>query len=310
MYSLSPSRIPDLQLLSEVTRQLRVLTSTDDPLSTYSAYGTITNPLVKRRTGRRPPPLPVAAPIKAAPSKPAPTKSEPPKLTRQDSSRTSQISNVAKDFFGKGKDKPKAGAHAVPPGNIGESGTSSKEGTPAPPATLKREGSSIFKAFAKTKEPTKKATKKKEEQEDVAMSDDGEDDGEEVHVVVPPTKKKAKTEEEETGESRNRRKEREAQLKKMMDDSDEEDSAPASKVETPNAAEEDEDVEMNDSPAEEEPPKQQVKQEEPVFEAANEKRRARRRILKKVTVKDEEGYLGMYALFFPSHESIISFDNA
>lgn len=284
-------------MLSDVTRQLRVLTSVDDPLTTNSIYGTISNPLVKRRINRRPPP-PAAAVVapKPAASKSATVKSEPPKLTRQDSSKTSQPSS-AKDFFAKGKEKAKAGAHAVPPGNIGTA-PSSKESTPAPPANLKREGSSIFKAFAKTKEPKNKVAKgtKKEEVEDVAMSDDGEDDGEDEILSAPP---KRKDEKEETGETRNMRKEREEKLRKMMEESDDDESAQDSKEASP-AVVEDRDVEMEDGPEEEEDvePKKAIKNEpveesEPTITVSNGRRRGKRRVMKKKTVQDEEGYLGM-----------------
>jgi DNA polymerase delta subunit 3 len=82
--------LKDLQLLSDTTRELANLTVAEDPVEFASKYGTILNPLVKRRPNRRPPP--VAAPAKPVPqaAKPKPAEAvkekEAPKIKQEQKS--------------------------------------------------------------------------------------------------------------------------------------------------------------------------------------------------------------------------------
>ncbi|KAH6676353.1 DNA polymerase subunit Cdc27 [Halenospora varia] len=275
VYSIGPHPLKDLQALSDITREVQELVVKEDPLDREiaSKYGTITNPNAKRRSARRPPPPPpVAAPAPAKPkveSKPA-SKSQP---VKEEPKSQSSNSAAANDFFGKSKLKAKPTAKET-------SNPSSKESTPAPSApTLKRDSSSIFKAFAKAKPKIKRegtdassaAATEDEPMKDVDFDDD--DDEEEV-PVAPPSK------EIEEG-YRKARKEREAKLRAMMEESDEELEPPKKKAKTPEVEEE------------EEEPKEVVKEEEedkpPVVSGG--RKRGRRRVMKKSVGKDEEGYL-------------------
>jgi len=264
IYSIGPHPLKDLQLLSDSTREIQVLTRDEDPLEFAPNYGTITNPLVKRRPNRRPPPQVVAPPKPAAASRktePVKAKEEPKVKQEQKESQSA----AAKDFFGKGKEKSKP---------VGESAPSSKESIPAPPANLKKESSSLFKAFAKGKPKLERKGTDSSAAEDVPMMDD-DDDEEETYVPPIPKKKDA-----EEGESdRKSRKEREAALRKMMEDDDEDEVAP-----TPEPEEE-------FTVLEEKP----VKEEEPKIEVSGGRRRGKRRVMKKKTIKDEEGYLGTFS---------------
>ncbi|KAH8594485.1 DNA polymerase subunit Cdc27 [Bisporella sp. PMI_857] len=275
IYSLGPHPLKDLQLLSDSTREIQTLTATEDPLEHASTYGTILNPLVRHRPNRRPPGIPPRQPpIVSAKVKPAESSKEAPKAaaakatssTKQDG-RGSQ-SAAARDFFGKSKEKAKAATDSAP---------SSKESTPAPPVKLKKESSSIFKSFAKAK-PKLERENTDSAAEDVPMMDDDDDEDEGYVPPIPVKKEKAEDNEEAEGD-RKSRKEREAALRKMMEDDDEEEEA----VPTP-PPEEEETILEDIKP---------VKEEEPVVTVSDGRRRGKRRVMKKKTIKDEEGYLGM-----------------
>jgi DNA polymerase delta subunit 3 len=179
------------------------------------------------------------------------------------------ISN-GKEFFGKGKEKPK-GAEI--------SASSSKEGTPNPP-NLKRENSSLFKSFAKAKPRIKKeetdSSAVVSATEDSPMKDVSDDEEE---TYEPEVASEAAMEND-----RKKRKEREAALKQMMeDDDDDDDTAPTPEPEP----EEEQEAEVLE----------EIKDEEPKPDAVEVKegrRRGRRRVMKKKNYKDEEGYLGIF----------------
>ncbi|PQE26640.1 hypothetical protein CJF31_00010584 [Rutstroemia sp. NJR-2017a BVV2] len=272
----------DLQLLSDSTREIHTICVAEDLLESYPKYGIISNPNVKRRSRKAPIPAAVSASV---PSRAAPPKSklnevqEAPKTASQSSKPEpkSQPSN-AKDFFGsKGKEKPKT---KTKPEATEEA--SSKESTPAPPANLKRESSSIFKAFAKTqpkklKNETTDSGAETSAKEDTSMKGLSDDEDDEENWMPQPVSK------EQTGKDRKSRKEREEALRKMMedDDDDEEEAEPSPAPEPEPAAEEEE----------EEKEEENAKEEEPTVTTSNGRRRGRRRVMKKKTVKDEDGYL-------------------
>ncbi|KAH8678667.1 DNA polymerase subunit Cdc27 [Tricladium varicosporioides] len=275
VYSIGPHPLKDLQTLSDIAREVQELAIKEDPLNQEiaSKYGTITNPNSKRRSARRPP-QPVTTPAPAKPKvEPKPTlKSQP--IKEEPKSQSSNIA-AANDFFGKSKSKAKPTAKET-------SNPSSKESTPAPSApALKRDSSSIFKAFAKAKPKLKRegtdassvAATEDEPMKDVDFDDD--DDDEEEVPVAPPSK------EIEEG-YRKARKEREAKLRAMMEESDEELEPPKKRAKTPDVEE-----------AKEEP-KEVVKEEEEEEEppvVGGGRRRGKRRVMKKSVGKDEEGYL-------------------
>jgi DNA polymerase delta subunit 3 len=248
----------DLQILSDSSRELQSLTLSEDPITSLTTYGTITNPAVKRRTNRRPPPAPASVP--AIPSKPKPIEKEGPKVKAEP--KPAQSSS-AKDFFGKEKEKTSTPA--------------SSENTPAPP-TLKKESSNLFKSFAKAKPKLKREDTGTDSEVASAVEDepmkDVSDDEEETYVPPAPNH-------EIVDSDRKSRKEREAALKKMMDDDDD------NVVLTPEPEPEEEDAEVLEE-------KKPIKEEEPVVEVSGGRRRGRRKVMKKKTVKDDEGYLGMF----------------
>ncbi|KAF7903653.1 uncharacterized protein EAF01_006702 [Botrytis porri] len=294
IYSLGPHPLKELQLLSDSTREIQTLAKSEDPLESYHKYGIITNPNAKRRT-RKAPPIAAAAAQASVPARPATAKSklnevqEAPKSSSSSKKPEpkSQPSN-AKDFFGsngkeKAKPKPQADSTKV------ESTTapSSKESTPAPPANLKRESSSIFKAFAKT-QPKKAKIEETESsaKDDTAMKDVSDDDEEDTWMPAPVRK-------ETKAQDRSSRKATQEILRQMMEDDDDDDD------DDDEEEEEEEEEEAAPSPApetpaeevEEEKAPEETKEEEPVATTSSGRRRGRRRVMRKRTVKDEDGYL-------------------
>ncbi|EPE24354.1 hypothetical protein GLAREA_08206 [Glarea lozoyensis ATCC 20868] len=269
VYSLEPSPLKDLQVLSDITRQLTELCASEDPLETNIKYGIITNPNAKRRSARRPP-LPVAAvPVmpKSEAAKPKVTESKPPPPKKEEPKLKSATAN---DFFGKGKEKTK-------PKAADKGSASSKESTPIPP-TLKRQGSSLMAAFSKSKPKLKHegtdssavASPVLSAAADSPMKDVFDD--EEETYVPPPSKVNVE-------ESRKARKDREAALRKMMDESDGDDEPPKPEPEE-KSEEESQPKARSESPTKEDPPI-----------VSGGRRRGKRRVTKKKVMKDEDGYL-------------------
>jgi DNA polymerase delta subunit 3 len=265
VYSLAAGGLSDLNSLSECNRKIAVEYASEDPLLAWKQYGTIQNPNVKRRTQKRPPPA-VSAPAPKEAPKPKPT----PALEKQ----ASKASNDS------GPDSAKA--TPVPEKNT----DAAKKKTVTKPATVKRQPTDLFKSFARGANKAKAAsaessaaaspapaTPAKEDESMGGMSDDDPDnpiEDEEMEVEAGSGKSK---------------KEREADLKAMMDMDDD----PMEDVE------EDTDQGAIDTPKESEAEESQgAKQEEPkeTLTVENGRRRGRRRVMKKKTVKDDEGYLG------------------
>ncbi|KAH9219633.1 DNA polymerase subunit Cdc27 [Leptodontidium sp. 2 PMI_412] len=264
VYSIGPHPLKDLQILSDITREIQVLCASEDAVESAPKYGTILNKNVKRRPARRPPPVaaaPVPGPAKAAVKPKLAEAKEAVKPTIKQETKPSQPS-TANEFFGKGKAKAKPAASSNP---------SSKESTPNPP-TLKHDSSSIFKSFAKAKPKLKREGTDSSAVESPAMSaaedspmkDVVSDDEEDTYAPPPPSK-------EIVDSDRKSRKEREAALKKMMEDEDEDE------------------VVVKPKPKRKE--KEIVDKEEIPITVSGGRRRGRRRVMKKKTVKDDEGYL-------------------
>ncbi|KAL2070398.1 hypothetical protein VTL71DRAFT_13424 [Oculimacula yallundae] len=280
IYSIGPHPLKDLQTLSDITREIQVLCASENTDEQAPTYGTITNKNVKRRPARRPVPVaaaPVPAPAKAiVKPKPAEIK-EPAKVVKQES-KSSQAS-TANDFFGKGKAKAKPAA---------SSNASSKESTPNPPA-LNRDSSSIFKSFAKAKPKLKREGTDSSAMESPALSaaedspmkDVVSDDEEDTFIAPVPSK-------DIVDSDRKSRKEREAALKKMMDDDEDEEEAVKPKAKPKRKEKEVVDVDEDEEENEKE---KSVEKEEIPTVVSDGRRRGRRRVMKKKTVKDEEGYL-------------------
>ena len=258
VYSVEPGPIEHVQMLSDCTRRVveTQIQAREDPLETWKQYGTIHNPKAKRRAGARPP-QPAAAPTPAVPmtagmkstGKPAPA-SAPAK--KNDDSRPSSS----------GKE-------------------SAREAKTSTPANLRRESSSLFKSFAKTRPPTQTNEQPRAEDEDIA--EPSEDEESEL-AALPETNTEAR---EKAEADRKAKAEREATLKEMMEDDDEEEDQQNTK----------EDAQMQDpgeqdisAPDEVEKPRPEADNIKEVTTSGG-RRRGRRRVVKKKHFKDAEGYM-------------------
>jgi DNA polymerase delta subunit 3 len=264
VYSLAAGGLSDLNSLTECNRKIAVECASEDPLVAWKQYGTIQNPNVKRRTQKRPP-LPATSNAKEAPAKAKPA----PALEKQ----ANKASNEPEPTSAKATPVPEKNTDAT------------KKKTATKPVTLKREASSIFKSFAKGANKAKKPASTEssaapspapvpaEDESMGGMSDDDIDSAavdEEIEVDAG------------TGRSK---KDREADLKAMMDADDEEmkdvaDGASDNALDAPKDEEKEESQEST---------KEESKE---TLTVENGRRRGRRRVMKKKTVKDDEGYLG------------------
>ncbi|KAL2000546.1 hypothetical protein VTN02DRAFT_2933 [Thermoascus thermophilus] len=263
VYSLQPTILQDLNVLTDVSREMLATHGNEDPLEQGKLWGMIQNRNVKRRTGARPPPAPAAAPAKPAVSKPAAAPAKQPSPKEEPSQPQREESD----------------ADAKAPSKVSEKTAPSKQ------------KSGIFASFAKAKPKQKKEeaatpaasgaeSAEPSGPEDVVFDDDEEE--EEREDLFLDTGRR------ESNKTRESRKEREERLKKMMEDDDEEmpdaPDTPAEPAET--AAEEPAPEEPK--PADKPEPKQELKEQVSV---QGGRRRGRRQVMKKKTIKDEEGYL-------------------
>lgn len=278
MYSLAAGGLSDLNSLTECNRKIAVDYASEDPLLAWKQYGTIQNPNVKRRTQKRPPPTASAPAAKEPASKPKPM----PALEKQ----ASKASNESGPDSAKVTPVPEKATDA------------SKKKTATKPTTMKRQPTDLFKSFAKGANKAKKADSTessaapspapipaaKEDESMGGMSDDDPDnpvDDEEIEVEAGSGKSK---------------KDREADLKAMMDVDDE-------PMEDAEVGADEGAIDAVDTPKESEAEDSQgTKQEEPqeTLTVENGRRRGRRRVMKKKTVKDDEGYLGKFLLVVES----------
>ncbi|KAJ5348792.1 DNA polymerase delta subunit [Penicillium brevicompactum] len=259
VYSLEPAALPDLNVLVDASRESAITHAQDDPLECGKQWGMIQNRNVKRRTGARPPPAP-AAKAPAVKSKPS---TEPTVLAK----RPSQ------------KEAPPAKAEAVKPEETksqSSSAADSKTSQASSKASAKpapKKGS-LFSSFAKAK-PKSKAAAPEPAAQDVVLDDASEEEAEELFPNSTDSTDKA------AEANRASRKEREERLKKMMDDDEADDE------EMPDA---DEEPEREITPVEAPPPIKPAELKEEVTVNGG-RRRGKRQVMKKTTVKDEEGFL-------------------
>ena len=139
IYSLGPTSIKNIQLLTECGRQVSVSHANVDPLVYNKTYGIIQNSGVRRRTGRRPP-LPPAV-------------IEPKTVT--------QAKDSAAIDKGPGAVLRRDSASSRPPTPATADSRPASSKGPEKKPTLKKEQSDIFKSFAK-----KPASKLKREETD------------------------------------------------------------------------------------------------------------------------------------------------
>ncbi|KAH0279131.1 hypothetical protein KCU91_g1958, partial [Aureobasidium melanogenum] len=275
VYSIQPSKINDLHILTDCNRAIMAAAINEDLLETYKQYGVIQNPQVKRRSMRN------QHHQKQPPAQKATLSNTDTKAAKSmfSSSRPATKKDVSKDTTNSAKSTPDSSQAST------QASTKSAATKTAP---LKREGSSLFKAFAKAKPKTlSQATESSAEpspgldsaaKEDEAMHDlsDEEADDEDAAMLDEGAITEA------GGKSK---KEREDELRRMMDMEDEPmTDAPtkAAPAEAPESAEDEPDSK----------PEAQTKEEpEETVTVSDGRRRGRRRVMKKKTVQDEEGYL-------------------
>ncbi|TKX19405.1 putative DNA polymerase subunit Cdc27 [Elsinoe australis] len=254
VYSLSPGPVRDLQTLSECDRKMAAEYYSEDPLEKWAQYGVIQNERVWRRTrkGLQVPPPEISG-AKVEKEKEGSNAKEEEGGSQGETKRDAKVEEKAK-----GKDEDKKEDKKIP--------------------ALKKESSSLFKSFAKTKAPKTKEKAKEKEQEDTtpALSDDEADEGDEMDLDEGAEKESVV----EPGKSR---KEREEELRKMMEEDD--DMVDAAGTGAAEAEEQAKDEGAIDKPVED------LTEDKGEVTVENGRRRGRRRVMKKKTVKDEEGYL-------------------
>ncbi|PKY05591.1 hypothetical protein P168DRAFT_325934 [Aspergillus campestris IBT 28561] len=265
IYSLQPTILQDLNVLTEVARETVADHAHEDPLVYGKQWGMIQNSNVKRRTGTRPPvptPAPAASKPSTIPAKRPPQNDAPPAKTE-----------IKKESGGSGassqRDTPPASA-----------------GAPEKSAPVKKEKGNLFSSFAKAKPKQKKEESQtpaasgaesvgQNNTEDVVLDDASEEEAEEL---FPDSGKSTST------GTRESRKERQSRLRQMMEDDDEE----MADTEEPTEPEP-EPVEEESKPIDQPPPSKPELKEDVRVQGG--RRRGKRQVMKKKTVKDDEGYL-------------------
>ena len=148
IYSLSPGAVNDLQILTDCNRRVASEYAQEDPLELGKQYGTVQNPNVKRRTGRRAPP-PIAAPVQS--TKPAAKPATEPKAQLNPTAQAKESPALSKPAAKETTEK--TNSKAAPEQ---DSTASSRRSSNSKAPNLKRDASSIFKSFAKAKPKAKK----------------------------------------------------------------------------------------------------------------------------------------------------------
>lgn len=259
IYSLEANGLSDIQALTECNRKIGVSYATEDPLQDWKQYGTIQNPNVKRRTRQTAPP-------------------PPPPVDKNAMAKTKPFATTAKAKEAEMKAEPKEASNKSTP-------EPEKKAAPKP-VQAKRQNSDIFKSFAKGKTKEKQesqssaeASPAPPEPEDEPMGGFSDDDD----LAIDALEEQQPEVSAPAGKSK---REREAELQAMMDDDDDDDE-PMQDANTP--------INITDEPAAESGKVKLAKEEEQkeTVTVENGRRRGKRRIMKKVTAKDEDGYLGM-----------------
>ncbi|KLU81786.1 hypothetical protein MAPG_00867 [Magnaporthiopsis poae ATCC 64411] len=280
VYSIGPNPTKDLQLLSEVSRQIADMSVGEDTAESQK-YGAISNPHAQRRERKGAPPIPkpaAAGPAglsqKAVPARPAASATTKEAAKEEAKPKAPPASGP----FARAAAKDETKSSQTPSSSAGAGAATPSDKKPTP--SLKRGGSGIMQAFAKAGAAKPKAKAAAPVAEPAAMSDDGEDDED----VLPAPKQAPDS-------SINKRKEREEALKRMMEEEDDADKAVEEE-------EEEEENEREDTPMEEpeeEVPAAAPKPEEPAevvsASTGDGRRRGRRRVMKKKQIMDDQGYL-------------------
>ncbi|KAJ5166032.1 hypothetical protein N7492_006328 [Penicillium capsulatum] len=255
VYSVQSTILQDLNVLTDVCREAAAAYAQEDPLDCGNQWGMIQNLNVKRRTGARPPPAPTTTAAKTKPESTVPAK------------RPLQKEGPAKPEANLEESKVHTSA-------ANDSQPSKPAGKPAP---AKREKSNLFSSFAKAKPKAKEPAAEPAPAsgaEGMTLDDASEEEAEEL---FPDTGDKG------VSTNRQSKKDREEKLKKMMeDDADDE--------EMPDAGEPEEEAPREATPVEEPQPSKPAELKEEVTVQGG-RRRGKRQVMKKRTVKDDEGWM-------------------
>lgn len=291
IYSLSPVRPQYTKLFRDYKRVVfNEYHAKNDPLIHNKDYGIIQNPFVKRRKLAN---RPIDAPgIVKRPGQKPPTKAKPEEKV--------ETKTAEDDSQGAVKSEPQKVNTYAPPSRPDSRNSMSAQGAGSKPkATLKRDDSALFKAFAKHSNKPKLERKDTDAStgSDVKMSGmDDNDEGEDSDAMFLDTG--TTTKKRSTTEIQKDKEERAAKLRKMMDDDANEPEVPTVAEATdidaePPAAKVGEDadapngdgdqVDWSDSDAEKSTTKEQNE--------APRKRRGKRKIKKRITKTDADGYL-------------------
>ncbi|KMQ45540.1 hypothetical protein A7D00_5397 [Trichophyton violaceum] len=269
VYSVQPTSMPDLNVLADIG-QISSTSPGDDVFQHNEKYGMIQNKNVKRRSG-------------TPASMPMPIKEENP-IQKTVVKKAEQEPPGKKSMTQSTDKKPEPSSTPFRALGSSQSTTKSSQGKP----THKRDSSSIFKAFAKSrpKQQTKDndADSTPNESQNNMLDDESEEEREDLFL---DTGKKTTNKEQES------RKDREERLRKMMEDEDMPD-APESPPEEEQAPEESDQASLESTPAL--PQKKQEPELEPESSVSEtrptgQRRRGRRQVMKKKVSRDAEGYL-------------------
>ncbi|KAL9124797.1 MAG: hypothetical protein Q9217_005916 [Psora testacea] len=276
----------NLEVFSDCNRSVSKHFLREDPLIAGKEYGVVQNPAVKRqrRTERRPPGVALAAQGPKLSKKPSIPK------TQAESQSTSKVGKLSQPVYSNGLESSQ---HEMKPEGVSEQSREAGKKAAAKPATLKREQSDISKSFSNSKPKSKSEGthssapsaaaandihERTRVQEHGPMKDSSEDEQEEYFIANTESNARALKLREERAE----------RLWRMMDENDEDMENPP---EEPAQA-------FHSSEALEKPAPRDATSPEPLIEASGGRRRGRRKVVKKKTVKDEEGYLGKRAFFW------------
>ena len=285
VYSVSSTRIQDLATLTDTGRAVFTdYHAKQDPLIHNKDYGLIQNPHVWRRKGKRPANFDVEVPQPKLQTKPRPKNEEKPKPFTKTETKTE-----AK--------KEETSAAASRPSS--RDSTITQDSSKAKP-DLKRDSSSLFKAFAK-QSAKPKLERKDTDASDSKMSgidtndDEGESEDDAMFLDTGTSKSKKRP-----SDVQRERDERQAKLRKMMEEDDQEPAVP--KVEDaadaeaePPAAKENEEPDAPDGDGEavdwSESDSEKKLKAQPQQDEGPKRRRGKRKVMRKKTMQDEEGFL-------------------
>lgn len=284
IYSISQQALKDVQVLSDVSREVQEICVGKDQIETYSKYGSIKCKDVRRRTGVR----------MVASARDAPNKNTSSSVRTGSGENQTAITTktkieptkppTARDFFDRGQTQAKdVTSMAIPIKHSGLPSTNKIAADQEPP---KSDSSAIFKAFSKSKPKIKAAGG---HSSIVKIPSSGiivdESSIDEMEISDDETKFSASLINQAVDKSQKSKKEREEALRKMMDDDDDDDDNDEVEKEEPISVVDIKNIEDSNSS------EKIVKVKDEIPTTNNPRKRSRRRVMKKTTFKDEEGFL-------------------